>query len=155
MMAGIRGKNTRPEKAIRKALHSAGYRFRLHRRDLPGSPDIVLPKYKAVIFVHGCFWHHHADCPLFKLPSSRTDFWRAKLEANAQRDARNIAALAGAGWRILVIWECGIRSSAAESVKQACDWIQGSKPHAEIFLKEGQVSTGNLLVEQLTPLPST
>lgn len=108
MMAGIKARNTRPEVFIRSLLHRAGFRFRLHAPDLPGRPDIVLPKYHAVILVHGCFWHAH-DCSLFRLPASRKEFWEQKLSANRERDARNISDLAAAGWRVLVVWECALK----------------------------------------------
>jgi len=108
MMSGIKGKNTRPEMIVRRALHKAGYRYRLHRKDLPGNPDIVLPKYKTVIFVHGCFWHHH-DCKNFKWPKTREEFWRAKIEGNVERDRKAYAALEALGWKVIVIWECETR----------------------------------------------
>lgn len=105
-MARIRGKDTGPENMVRRALHAAGFRFRLHRRDLPGTPDIVLVRQRVAIFVHGCYWHRHEGCRNATTPSTRTDFWQAKLAANVERDARNTAALEGAGWRVVVIWEC-------------------------------------------------
>lgn len=107
-MSGIRGKNTRPEIMVRQALHKAGFRFRLHRKDLPGKPDLVLPKYQAAIFVHGCFWHGH-DCRYFKIPKTRTDFWMAKIASNSSRDQRDIEALRKLGWRVMIVWECEIR----------------------------------------------
>lgn len=112
MMAGIRGKNTKPEMAVRQALHHAGFRFRLHRKDLPGKPDIVLPRYKAVIFVHGCFWHGH-DCRYFRIPGTRTDFWLGKISQNKSRDARTEEQLRAAGWHVFIIWECWIRDKDA------------------------------------------
>jgi len=105
-MRRIRGRDTRPEMRVRQLLHRMGYRFRLHRRDLPGSPDIVLPRLRAAIFVHGCFWHQHAGCRLARLPKSRPEYWLPKLERNAERDGHAIAALVKAGWRAIVIWEC-------------------------------------------------
>lgn len=108
MMSGIRGKNTRPEMKVRCGLHAAGYRYRLHQKTLPGKPDIVLPRYKAVIFVHGCFWHGHL-CHLFKWPSSQNEFWKQKIEGNIKKDMENNATLSKAGWRIMVIWECAIK----------------------------------------------
>jgi DNA mismatch endonuclease (patch repair protein) len=107
MMSGIRGKNTKPELLIRKALHARGFRYRLHC-DLPGKPDICLPKHRAVIFVHGCFWHGH-DCHLFKWPGTRPEFWRAKIERNRTVDAAAERALAQAGWRVAVVWECALK----------------------------------------------
>lgn len=111
MMAGIRGKDTKPELIIRRGLHAMGYRFRLHRKDLPGRPDIVLPKYMAAIFVNGCFWHGH-DCHLFKWPKTREMFWRNKIGDNAERDQKNYMKLHQSGWRIFVVWECSLKGSA-------------------------------------------
>lgn len=108
MMAGIWGKNTKPEIVVRKGLHALGFRFRIHDRKLPGKPDLVLPKYNAAIFVHGCFWHGH-DCHLFKWPQSRTDFWREKILGNRANDEKALDALEKAGWRVLVIWECALK----------------------------------------------
>ncbi|UXU76276.1 very short patch repair endonuclease [Paracoccus sp. SMMA_5_TC] len=105
-MARIRGKDTGPEIAVRKALHAAGFRFRLHRRDLPGTPDIVLPALRTAVFVHGCFWHRHEGCRNATVPGTRTGFWLAKFTANAERDAKNGAALEALGWKVVVIWEC-------------------------------------------------
>jgi DNA mismatch endonuclease, patch repair protein len=114
MMSGIRGKNTAPEILTRKFLHSQGFRFRLHVKDLPGKPDIVLPKYRTVIFVHGCFWHQHPGCKDAVMPKSNTKFWTEKLEGNVRRDARNISELVRLGWQCLIVWECW----AANSKKQ-------------------------------------
>lgn len=105
MMSGIKGKDTKPEVLLRKALHAAGFRFRLHRKDLPGVPDIVLPKYRAVILINGCFWHGH-DCRLFKWPQTRPEFWRKKIEGNMARDQKNLSALKKLGWRVCILWEC-------------------------------------------------
>jgi DNA mismatch endonuclease (patch repair protein) len=113
MMSGIRGKNTKPEIITRKILHGAGYRFRLHRKDLPGKPDIVLPRYKVAIFVNGCFWHGHENCHLFRLPKSNTEFWEEKIGGNIRRDRVKQAGIIGAGWRVLVIWECALRGKFA------------------------------------------
>lgn len=105
-MRRIRGKDTGPELRVRRLLHQLGYRFRLHRRDLPGSPDIVLPRLKLAIFVHGCFWHQHPGCRLARQPKSRLEYWLPKLERNAQRDKKSLAAVRAAGWRGHVVWEC-------------------------------------------------
>lgn len=110
MMSGIRGRNTKPEILIRSLLHRQGFRFRLHVRDLPGKPDIVLPRYHAVIFVHGCFWHGH-DCSLFKLPGTRTDFWREKIDRNRANDHKALATLRTQGWRVGIVWECALRGA--------------------------------------------
>ncbi len=110
-MARVKNKNTSPELVVRKALHRLGYRFRLHRRDLPGIPDIVLPRHHAVILVHGCFWHSH-DCPRGKRPASRQEFWNEKLDRNMARDKENIRLLEEHGWRVLILWECRIKDKA-------------------------------------------
>ncbi|WP_218968492.1 very short patch repair endonuclease [Massilia psychrophila] len=107
-MRAIRSKNTVPELLIRKLLFSLGFRFRLHVKSLPGTPDIVLPKYRTAIFVHGCFWHGH-DCHLFTLPQTRRDFWQAKIDANRQRDLRSEDMLISAGWHVLSVWECALK----------------------------------------------
>lgn len=133
MMAGIKGKGTKPEILVRRALFAEGLRFRLHRGDLPGAPDIVLPGRRVAIFVHGCFWHRHAGCRLAKLPSSNADFWRNKLDGNVKRDERAVVALQAAGWRVLVVWECATRGKAAEGLtRQLLEWIRGSAPFGEI-----------------------
>lgn len=110
-MAGIRAKNTLPEMQIRSLLHRNGFRFRLHRNDLPGKPDLVLPKYGVVIFVHGCFWHGH-KCAIFKWPRSNAKFWRSKIEGNIARDRKTLALLKQQGWKAIVLWECSIRHIA-------------------------------------------
>ena len=107
-MAAIRGSNTRPEVAVRRALHKAGLRFRLHRRDLPGTPDLVFPRYRTAVFVHGCFWHRHPQCKNARLPATNAEWWRTKLRANQRRDRRQRRELLAAGWRVLVVWECEV-----------------------------------------------
>jgi len=128
MMAGIRSKDTKPEMLIRKGLHRLGLRFLVHDKRLPGKPDLVFPRWRAAIFVNGCFWHGH-DCRLFKLPSTRTEFWRDKIAANKKRDATALRKLDEAGWRVLSIWECEIKGRSAEeieSVLQRCrNWLTG------------------------------
>jgi DNA mismatch endonuclease, patch repair protein len=135
MMAGIRGKDTKPELMLRRGLHAAGFRFRLHDRTLPGKPDIVFPRYKAVLFAHGCFWHGH-DCHLFKWPSSRPDFWRAKIHRNREVDALASAALQEAGWRQGIVWECALKGRARlpiETVLAECAaWLQSDIPFFEV-----------------------
>ena len=111
-MSRIGAKDTRPEMTIRKWLWANGYRYRLHRKDLPGKPDIVLPRYNAVLFVHGCFWHRHG-CRMSTTPETRQGFWLAKFRDNVERDKRNIEALLKDGWRVMVVWECTLRTSAA------------------------------------------
>ena len=136
MMAGIRAKNTKPEAIIRKGLHARGLRYSLHPKRLPGKPDIVLPKWRVVIFVHGCFWHRHG-CHLSKTPSSNTTFWEDKLAANERRDALVQQELAAAGWRIAVVWECATRGKAAtDSLPDLLDklvtWIRDQAESAAL-----------------------
>ncbi|WP_175653830.1 very short patch repair endonuclease [Pseudomonas sp. Marseille-P9899] len=113
MMSGIRGKDTRPEMIVRRFLHSLGYRYRLHRKDLAGKPDIVIPRLKVCLFVHGCFWHRHSGCRFATTPKTRPDFWKEKFEKNVARDATNRAALEAIGWRVLVIWECQLKTATS------------------------------------------
>jgi DNA mismatch endonuclease, patch repair protein len=135
MMSGIRGRNTRIEIAIRKGLFALGYRYRTNVRSLPGRPDIVLPRWKSVILVHGCFWHAH-DCGLCRIPATRSDFWRDKLEGNAERDVRNENALKSAGWRIAVVWECALRGQGADALADVVSsldaWIRGDERMIEL-----------------------
>ena len=108
-MSRIKGWITKPEIIVRSMLHRMGYRFRLHRKDLPGKPDIVLPKHNTVIFVHGCFWHRHPGCRYATTPKSNTEFWQKKFDRNVARDKQNQATLKATGWRVLVVWECELR----------------------------------------------
>ena len=108
-MSAIKSKNTKPEIKVRKVLHSMGYRFRLHSKDLPGSPDIVLPKYKTVIFLHGCFWHRHENCKYASTPKTRQEFWNKKFNENINRDKINQENLSSKGWKIIIVWECEIK----------------------------------------------
>lgn len=112
MMAGIQGQDTKPEIAVRRMAHAMGFRYRLHRKDLPGCPDLVFPRLKLAVFVHGCFWHVHEGCRKAKIPASNTEFWTAKLLGNRERDRRTCAALETAGWRVETIWECEIMKPA-------------------------------------------
>ncbi|WP_163958405.1 very short patch repair endonuclease [Sphingomonas insulae] len=116
-MAQVKGKDTKPEIAVRRALHSLGYRFRLHRGDLPGRPDIVMPKYKTAIFVHGCFWHRHSNCKKASMPKTRVDFWQDKFAANVSRDQRNEDALRTKGWNVVIVWECETRDTECLKTK--------------------------------------
>lgn len=125
MMAGIRGKDTRPELMVRKFLHRRGFRFRLHVRTLAGRPDIVLPRYRAVVNVHGCFWHAHPGCRYAARPSTRAKFWKRKLAVNRERDARNRARLEAEGWRVFTVWECGLRQ-APEATLETLAGMLGS-----------------------------
>ena len=134
MMSGIRGKNTKPELLIRKALHARGFRYRLHC-DLPGKPDICLPKHRAVIFVHGCFWHGH-DCHLFKWPSTRPEFWRAKIGRNGEVDRAVESRLSDDRWRVAVIWECALKGRERlplEDVISTCaNWLRSDRMRLEV-----------------------
>ena len=135
MMSGISGKNTKPEMLIRKGLHRRGFRYRLHKSDLPGKPDLVFPKYKAIILVNGCFWHQH-DCHLFKWPSTREEFWRKKILGNKARDERNLKIYSELGWKVLVIWECAIKGKTrrplSEVIETAVEWLQLDTQNSEV-----------------------
>lgn len=111
VMARVKNRNTTPEKLVRSLLHQMGYRFRLHRKDLPGSPDIVLPRYKSVIFVHGCFWHGHEGCRRGARPTSNTEFWNAKIDRNIERDCLAVRSLEEDGWHVLTVWQCEMKNS--------------------------------------------
>jgi DNA mismatch endonuclease (patch repair protein) len=138
MMSGIQGKNTKPEMAVRRALFAAGFRFRLHRRDLPGAPDIVMPGRNIAIFVHGCFWHRHAGCRYAKLPATRPEFWKDKLGRNVERDWRAVDELLSTGWRVMVVWECAIRDkqTLASLPEELVAWIGGDVSFWEISANE-------------------
>lgn len=125
-MALIRSIDTKPEMRVRRLVHGMGYRYRLHRLDLAGKPDLVFPSRRAALFVHGCFWHRHEGCALARLPKSRVDFWRSKLESNRTRDVNKIAELETAGWRVLVIWECETKNTEALAEKLR-DFLGGEK----------------------------
>lgn len=133
-MASIKGKNTKPEMIIRRGLHGRGFRYRINDRALPGRPDLVFPKYQAVIFVHGCFWHLH-DCHLFKWPQSRRDFWKDKITSNSKRDKSNVVALRESGWRVGIVWECALKGKKKrplDTVLNDCaDWLL-----SDLFLLE-------------------
>ena len=135
MMAGIRGKDTKPELVVRRGLHALGFRYRLHDRRLPGKPDIVLPRWRAAIHINGCFWHGH-HCALFRWPRTRQEFWRSKIERNVQRDHDVDAALDRAGWRVLTVWECALkgpgRIGAEAVVKGSADWLRSDARTGEI-----------------------
>ncbi|MFT2095816.1 very short patch repair endonuclease [Acidiphilium multivorum] len=117
-MSRIRSRDTGPEVVLRSLLHRAGLRFRLHAKKLPGRPDIVLPKYKTAIFVHGCFWHRHAGCRNATTPSTRAEFWQEKFDGNVRRDARNRADLKAAGWTVMTVWECELKANAEDVVRK-------------------------------------
>lgn len=136
MMAGIRGKETRPERVLRRALHALGIRYRLHDKRLPGRPDLVFPKYRAVCLVHGCFWHRHKGCRYATNPATRPDFWRSKFAENVARDERNERALRAAGWRVATVWECALKKEPAAHVAGRLEsWLRGDKT---TFEAEGQ-----------------
>lgn len=127
-MAGIRGKDTKPELSLRRALHARGFRFRLHSKKIHGKPDIVLPKYCAVVFVHGCFWHRHETCRYATTPTTRPDFWRAKFAVNVTRDDFVRATLLDSGWRVAVIWECALKKpeQVEKAAERLAEWLAGS-----------------------------
>lgn len=133
-MAAIRSKNTRPEILVRRMLFSLGYRFRLNRKDLPGSPDIVMPKYRIAIFVHGCFWHAHAGCRRASVPATHRDFWKAKLTRNTERDHKAHEALLQTGWRVLWVWECALTTQEKREAlpRLLKTWIESCEPSGEI-----------------------
>jgi len=135
MMSGIRGKDTKPEIFLRKGLFSRGFRFRLHDRRLPGKPDIVFPRYSAVVLAHGCFWHGH-DCPLFNWPTSNVKFWRTKIEKNREVDAEARSSLEHLGWRILTVWECSLKGPTRippeRLLDEATEWLKRGSDNREI-----------------------
>ncbi|MEF3133406.1 very short patch repair endonuclease [Rhizobium sp. 268] len=139
MMAGIKGKNTKPELVLRRALHAQGLRFRLHSTKITGAPDIVLPKYKAAVFVHGCFWHRHFRCRYATTPSTRPEFWQAKFAANVARDDAVKRVLLDIGWRVATVWECALRKQdLIEAVaSQLTEWLPTASK--EIEIGEGEV----------------
>jgi len=135
MMRGIQAKDTQPELLLRRGLHRLGFRFRVHDKSLPGCPDIVFPKYRAVLFAHGCFWHGHS-CHLFRWPSTRPDFWASKINANRARDCIARQKLIAAGWRHAVVWECALKGRSRrperEVVLECADWLRSGATCLEI-----------------------
>lgn len=128
MMSGIRGKDTRPEMAVRRFLHQAGLRFRLHDKSLPGAPDLVFPRHGAVVFVHGCYWHRHEGCKYASTPASNVEFWKRKFAGNVSRDRDAVGKLIALGWRVFILWECGLRHpDAAEKLNWLPDSIRQGK----------------------------
>ena len=130
MMAGIKGKNTKPELLVRKALHARGFRYKLHDKNLPGKPDLVSPKYKAVIQINGCFWHKH-DCHIFKWPKSRQEFWKAKILGNVERNIKKHEQIEVLGWRVLIVWECSLKGKTKLPFEQLIDSIELWLLHAD------------------------
>ena len=149
LMSRIRGKNTGPELLIRKYLWRAGFRYRLHSKRLPGKPDLVLPKWNAAVFVHGCFWHRHAGCPYFRLPKTRTVFWDEKLSGNQARDSAAIAALIHDGWRVAVVWECAVRANADSTGRRLTSWLQRKSPSTQL------VGVGRAVKSRVLAKPGT
>lgn len=133
MMAGIRGKDTKPELQLRRALHAAPLRYRLHAKGLPGRPDIVFPRYRAALFVHGCFWHRHEGCRYATTPATRTEFWTEKFKANVDRDRRNQLELAEAGWCVGIVWECSIKTREITGIAEEIrTWLRSLEHRLEI-----------------------
>jgi DNA mismatch endonuclease, patch repair protein len=134
-MSRIRGRDTKPELQLRRALHAVGMRFRLHAAGLPGRPDIVLPRHRAVILIHGCFWHGH-ECPLFRIPTTRREFWTNKIRGNRERDQRSAKALREAGWRVLIVWECNLKGPGRRPLADVVDlcvaFIRGEAPQVDL-----------------------
>jgi len=155
MMAANRGRDTGPELLLRRALFARGFRYRVNAPGLPGRPDLKLTRHGAVILVHGCFWHGH-DCPSFRMPASNTLFWKAKFKRNRERDARNIAELREAGWRVCVVWECALRGrSFAEDperlLRPLVAWLEGKRPFLELYgERPGAAGTEGGPVEEVT-----
>jgi len=127
VMSRIRSKNTRPELTVRSIMHNMGYRFRIHRRNLPGCPDIVLPKHQAAIFVQGCFWHLHKDCRDGTIPKTEHERWKIKLDRNVRRDKRNVRQLKSLGWKVLILWECEVENEIEKVKEKLRKFIPGSK----------------------------
>ena len=132
MMASIRSRDTTPELKVRRALFARGFRYRVNVKKLPGSPDLVFPGRRAVVLVHGCFWHSHQGCHYFRLPKTRTEFWSAKLAANAARDARDVERLRALGWRVAVVWECATRQSPDIVAGRLAEFLDGSVQFLDI-----------------------
>lgn len=129
LMSSIGAKDTAPEIAVRRYLWQSGFRYRLHDTKLPGKPDLILPKWHAVIFVHGCFWHQHEGCPYFRVPATRTEFWVEKLRRNKQRDEVVMVSLLEEGWRVAVVWECAVRANVESGGDLLIEWLRhGSEP---------------------------
>lgn len=135
MMSGIKGSNTKPELQVRRYLHGLGFRYKLHVRELPGRPDLVLPRWNVVVQIHGCFWHGHDDCPFATKPATRADFWRKKINDNARRDERTHAELRSLGWRVGVVWECALRKAEALSLHALANFIESDQFEIDIGMR--------------------
>ena len=138
MMAGIKGKDTKPELVLRRALHARGFRYRLHSKNVPGRPDLVFPKHHAIVFVHGCFWHRHGGCRYTTTPSTRPEFWQAKFDANVIRDAAIRSQLIETGWRVATVWECSLRKTdhLAATVELLAEWLLSDSSQLEVGEKD-------------------
>lgn len=155
MMSGIRGKNTKPEVVVRQGLHARGFRFRLHAKDLPGKPDLVLPKWNAVVLVHGCFWHRHERCRFATSPATRPDFWAGKFASTISRDRRNADALHAAGWRTATIWECALKRNSHEALHALEDWLRSDAQHIELGAQAKSHKPPSLMRLKSSPPQST
>lgn len=131
-MSGIRSRDTKPEIVVRRHLHAAGFRFRLHDRSLPGKPDLVLRKWHTTILVHGCFWHGHRGCRYFRWPGTRRDFWRDKIGKNMERDRRDVSRLLASGWRVVIVWECALRDEKESALSRLEDFLVGDEKFLEV-----------------------
>lgn len=138
MMSSIRAKDTKPELLVRRYLHRRGFRYRLHPRDLPGKPDLVLPKWKAVVLVHGCFWHGHEGCRYFRLPATRPHFWASKIRCNVERDERTKVALHHQDWRVIVVWECALRDNPEKALQELVHHVRSQSGLVEIASEHSQ-----------------
>lgn len=138
-MSGIKGKNTKPELLVRKALHARGFRYRTHCKELPGNPDLCLPKYRAVIFVHGCFWHGH-DCHLFKWPKTRPEFWKQKIQRNCSVDAGALERLTNSNWRVAIVWECALKGKTRLQLEDVIAKLESWLRSDEVVLQIEGVS---------------
>lgn len=145
LMSKIRGKNTRPELQLRRLLWRSGLRFRLHGKDIPGRPDIVLRRWRVVVLVHGCFWHHHDNCSLFRMPATNTEFWIPKLTRNRQRDAETVSELRSAGWRVAVVWECALRLDAQEAATAIASWVRDGSQFIEVFRRDESILQASVI----------
>lgn len=132
MMSSIRGRDTKPELHVRRHLHGRGFRFRLNRNDLPGKPDLILPRWNTAIFVHGCFWHQHKNCPYAVMPKTRPEFWQSKLAANSARDVRSVQLLQELSWRVIVVWECSLRNAPELTMNRLEEAIRSDASFIEI-----------------------
>ena len=141
MMSGIRGKDTWPERALRSLLFARGFRYRLHVRGLPGTPDLVFPKHRAVVFVHGCFWHRHDGCRYTTTPRTNADFWQQKFLGNVDRDKKHMEQLRTLGWRVAIVWECSLKHSVEETARSVEEWLHGNS-EALVLGQSASASSG-------------